>query len=351
MAVEIASALPRARFDTTLFVHERWGSLLGTFEHRVRAVFANEGTYKRSQLPRLFMKTLQLAKDADIVVGANEGRATFLSMAAAKMLRKPFVAWLHVNWAEFGQLVSWRQRLSLRQCHRADLVVSASEGIAREFAAIAPIEPRKLRTVPNAIPTELIRELAKEPLPLELEPLFRQPVILAIGRLVHEKNHELLIKSHALLRSRGIAHSLVLLGEGPLREQLAATARSLGVEDSVHLIGFQKNPYRFLSRASVLALSSFFEGFALVLAEAFATGTPVVSVDCPSGPGELLDRGRYGVLVEPGCPERLAAGLASVLTDERERTRLAQLARQRSHDYDISVAVDRWAHALESLVH
>jgi glycosyltransferase involved in cell wall biosynthesis len=312
-------------------------------------VFGNEGHYKRWHLPGLFATTLRLIKDADIVVGANEGRATFIPLVAAGIIRRPFVAWLHNNWESFGNVVSWRQHLSLRQYDRASVVVAASDGVAQAFSRMVRLSPGKIQTIRNAVSGEHIIVSAAEPLPQQHARIFEQKTVLSVGRLDYQKNHELLIQSHSLLRAWGVQHELVLLGEGPLKERLSALARDLQVQDSVHFLGFQKNPYVFMANATVFALSSRFEGLPLVVAEALFVGTPVVSVDCPSGPSEILENGRDGVLVAPNSPEQLARALERVLNDAEERERLSRVACERSRDFDLPSAIGRWATMLENI--
>jgi glycosyltransferase involved in cell wall biosynthesis len=85
------------------------------------------------------------------------------------------------------------------------------------------------------------------------------------------------------------------------------------LEEDVALPGFVENPYAYLARAQVFALSSIFEGLPTVLIEALALGTPVVATDCRTGPREILDDGRLGRLVPMGQPEALAAAIAETL--------------------------------------
>jgi glycosyltransferase involved in cell wall biosynthesis len=94
---------------------------------------------------------------------------------------------------------------------------------------------------------------------------------------------------------------------------LEETAAVLGIRDDVAFLGFQANPYPYMKRAAALVLSSRYEGFGNVLVEALALGTSVVSTDCPHGPAEILDRGRFGVLVPVGDPEGMALAMEQVL--------------------------------------
>ena len=99
---------------------------------------------------------------------------------------------------------------------------------------------------------------------------------------------------------------LLILGSGPLDEALRAQAAALELDKSVCFVGFQANPLPWLRRADAFVLSSRSEGFGNVLVEAMACGTPVISTDCDHGPREILQDGRYGVLVPPRDPQALA---------------------------------------------
>jgi glycosyltransferase involved in cell wall biosynthesis len=348
-ALNLSRALAGSGFHVTLFAHEKRGSLVETLLPGDNVVFANHAEYSRKQLPGLLLRTLKVASKADVVIGANEGRATFLAWCAAKLLRKPLIAWLHSNWEEFGKVVSWRQRLALRVYTQANAVVSVSEGAAQAFRRLHPIAPERMHVIHNGLSGDTIRRLSQEPLPAMHASLFAGPVVLTVGRLSPEKNQALLIKAHKALCERGIIHQLVLLGDGPLREELPALARNLGVADTVHFLGFHQNPYPYLRRATVFALSSNFEGFAIVIAEALVCGTPVVSVDCPSGPAEILDHGRYGELVPPGDAEALADGLGRLLTNPARREELAKLAKERSTIFEMDRTVSQWKRLIEEV--
>jgi glycosyltransferase involved in cell wall biosynthesis len=110
----------------------------------------------------------------------------------------------------------------------------------------------------------------------------------------------------------------VVLGDGNPKEikKLVDLALELGVEDAVDFLGHQSNPYKFMSQSDCFALTSLWEGFGIVLAEALACGCPIVSTDCPHGPREILDVGRYGSLVPVRNPDALAKAILEALSSE-----------------------------------
>jgi glycosyltransferase involved in cell wall biosynthesis len=140
-----------------------------------------------------------------------------------------------------------------------------------------------------------------------------------------------MLRALVVLRSRR-AVKLAILGEGPERPSLETLIAELGLSDDVRLLGFQTNPYAYMARAAGFVLSSLWEGFPNVLVEALACGCRVVSTDCPSGPAEILDGGRFGYLVPMGDITALANGMAAVLDGPCRPEQLLKRAAEYSLD-------------------
>jgi glycosyltransferase involved in cell wall biosynthesis len=118
----------------------------------------------------------------------------------------------------------------------------------------------------------------------------------------------------------------VLIGEGPDQAALEQLAVELGIRQSVHFLGFCSNPFPFIRQAEMLVLSSRYEGFGMVLAEAMALGTPVISSDCPTGPRDLLEAGKAGLLVPIGDVDEMARAIDRLHTDTLLRRTVVQNA-------------------------
>ena len=227
---------------------------------------------------------------------------------------------------------------------RATRVVGVSERQMDDLRRRFHVPAEKTAAIPVGVDVARLRVLAAEPLD---DPWCEErPLLVAIGRLIPQKAFDDLLRAFSRVAERSDAR-LVVLGEGELRGELEALVRRLGLEERVRLPGLQANPYRFLGRARAFVLSSRWEALPQVVIEALALGVPVVSTDCPSGPAELLDGGRYGVLVPPAAPEELAAALLRVLDDGAERARLAALAAERGRTYDVEAMVARYAEEIE----
>lgn len=197
---------------------------------------------------------------------------------------------------------------------RADGVVAVSAGVADDLARSIGLPRGRIEVIYNPVVTPALEALARAPVPHPWFDGAGPPVILGVGRLTAQKDFATLIRAFARLRARQPAR-LVILGEGELRPALEALAAELGVQADVSLPGFVDNPFAYMRRSALFVLSSAWEGFGNVLAEAMACGCAVVSTDCPSGPAEILENGRWGRLVPVGDAPALADAMAATLAE------------------------------------
>ena len=204
-------------------------------------------------------------------------------------------------------------RSLMRQIYRqADCLVAVSKGVADDLSKTFAIPADRIHVIPNPVDVEHLQLLALEAPShpwLESE---ETPLILGVGRLAPQKDFETLLRAFAEVRHQRTAR-LMILGDGEKRAQLEALITALGLEEDVEMPGFVPNPYAYMKRATLFVLSSKWEGFPNVLAEAMAVGTSVVSTDCHSGPAEILEGGRYGNLAPVGNPTKLANAILDAL--------------------------------------
>ena len=222
----------------------------------------------------------------------------------------------------------------------ADAVVAVSKGVAEDLLKIAGLPKEKIRVIYNPVITPDLLAKAEEPVD---HPWFRPgepPVILGVGRLTAQKDFPTLIRAFALVRKQRPAR-LMILGEGEERAKLEALVRELSLEKDVSLPGFVDNPYKYMKRAAVFVLSSRWEGFGNVLVEAMACGTPVVSTDCPSGPREILDGGRWGRLVAVGDVSSMAKAIEETLARP-----VPQMAQGALSSFELATVIDRYLNVL-----
>lgn len=223
----------------------------------------------------------------------------------------------------------------------ADQIVAVSQGVADSLESIANRRLSNIRVIYNPVVTPEMLALAQEPLDHPWFAPGQPPVILGVGRLQALKDFPTLIHAFALVRQQRHVR-LMILGEGEQCQNLETLIDELGLKSDVALPGFVSNPYAFMSKASVLAMSSLCEGFGNVIAEALACGTPVVSTDCPSGPGEILQHGKYGTLVPLADAQALAEAILTTLSTTTD----SELLRQRAKAFSIETAVDSYLEIL-----
>jgi glycosyltransferase involved in cell wall biosynthesis len=221
--------------------------------------------------------------------------------------------------------------------HMADGIISVSRGVADDLSRVAAISQERISIIYNPINLERIAKSATQEFDNPWFQPGQPPVLVAVGSLHPQKDYPTLLRAFVRVRTeRNIR--LVILGEGSERKSLEALIEELGVVDDVQLLGFQKNPYTYMSRAAVFVLSSIYEGFPNVLLEALACGCPIISTDCPNGPAELLDRGRFGLLVPVGDDAAFAEAILRALEAPNNAIKL----KRRAEEFSIDTIADRY---------
>jgi glycosyltransferase involved in cell wall biosynthesis len=197
---------------------------------------------------------------------------------------------------------------------RADRIIAVSEGTAATLRRLLPGSSERVVVVYNPIDVGDAARAATEPTghPWLTPGVPDLPVVVAAGRLTPQKGFDILLRAFARVNAERSTR-LIILGEGPQRPALIALAEALGIAERVDLPGFVSNPFAFFGRAALFVLSSRREGLPNVLLQALACGAPVVSSDCASGPGEILEGGKWGALVPVGDATALADAMLAAL--------------------------------------
>jgi len=340
-----------------------WGELpcpiytledLGISEDMIRAIFVHKHVSHAFFAARQLSRMIQ-AERFDVAVGVLHVSALLLALAKdCFRLRVPIVANLRGDATAYfkSEVLSPVRRVTEKAllrylCQRANAIVVPSSGVGSDLIKRYRVREAKVYTVYNGLDLDEIRWRSKQAAVLPW-PNDNVPIILGVGRLDSQKSFHILVEAFALLRKRFPAR-LVLIGEGVERTRLERLALELGIGDDVLLPGFMENPFSAMRAASVFALSSMYEGFGNVIVEAMALGCPVVSTDCPSGPGEIIDNGVNGLLVPIGDPPSLSEALCRVLTDERLRQRLIQGGLRRAEDLRIATTVEGYEQVYRAL--
>jgi glycosyltransferase involved in cell wall biosynthesis len=198
--------------------------------------------------------------------------------------------------------------LMKRACRTAHGIVYISEGVKQGFEKSISI---------GSVPSRVIYNITGLSRPLGLDSSVEMPVlptIIACGRLHPQKDYPTLLSGFNQLRKR-VPCKLQILGKGSQLQTLQELTRELQIEDLVEFLGFRDNPDHYIAKSQLFVLASRYEGFGNVIVEAMSLGVPVVSTDCPYGPGEIIKDRLNGLLVPVGDAERLADCMEQVLSD------------------------------------
>lgn len=214
---------------------------------------------------------------------------------------------------------------------RANEIIAVSREIQNDLISNYSIDSDKINVIYNSYPTKLIFDKSKEKINNHvLESIFNYPVVITAGRLHYQKGHIYLIRAFKEVKKVIPEAKLIILGEGSLKNSLIEATEDLEIKKDVYFLGFQNNPFKFISRSNVFVLSSLYEGFPNAIAEAMVTGVPVISTDCLSGPRELLaplelgktsikydiDAKRFGILT-PAFKKLNQNATESLTTEEK----------------------------------
>ncbi len=239
----------------------------------------------------------------------------------------------------------WSPLLAKLFYNWADGIVAVSQGVAQDLVQITNLPRSRIRVIYNPIVTpELLDKSQESP----DHPWFKEgepPVILGVGRLEPQKDFPNLIRAFARVRQMQPAR-LIILGSGKEKSKLNALIRELGLEKDVALLGFVNNPYAYIAKAAIFALSSAWEGLPTVIIEAMALGTPVVSTNCESGPAEILAEGKYGSLVPVGDSKAMAEAILRVLSGNSQTVDSAWL-----EQFTQETAIEKYLDVLGISVH
>lgn len=227
---------------------------------------------------------------------------------------------------------------------RADLVVCVSDGVREDLVRHFGLRDSHLAVIHNPVDVERIRALsADDPGHSWLAEATTIPVVISVGKLQPAKGYPHLLEAFKHVRAATRAR-LLILGQGPDRDAILDQLERDDLTESVQLLGFETNPYSFMSRSTILAHAALWEGFPNVLVEAMACGLPVVATNCPSGPAEIIGNNENGLLVPTAEPAALARGMLRLLGDASLRSRLADAGLRRVRGaFAIERIVERYA--------
>lgn len=346
VTLTLLERLDRARYAPCLVLVRKEGALVGRIPRDVRVIDLG---HRRLALAAGALARVLRAEDPDVVL-CTAGGANVVAVIAHRLARSRARLVLSERNAVRRPGLAWRNRFEVplkRALYPlADAVTAVSEGVAGDLRATLRLAPERVLTVYNPIVGPELPALAAESLD---HPWFgdpAQPVVVAVGRLVAQKDYPTMLQAFALLRAR-IACRLVILGTGGELAALEALTGKLGIAHDVAFVGFDPNPFRWMARAQLLVQSSRAEGLPGTLIQSMACGTPVVATDCDFGPREVIQDGVDGFLVAVGDARALADRAHQLLTDPKLRSRMAAAARLAAQRHSVAASLQRYQDAID----
>jgi glycosyltransferase involved in cell wall biosynthesis len=338
----IAEEFQRQGVDVILVLHRLGGQLLDQVPVGVRIVNLNSprtlldiprlARFLRAENPDILLSNLDLNNVAALLAKALSFSRTKVVICQHNPISCSFVD--EQNW--LYRCVPLCYRILSPLISRA---VAVSAGVAVELEELAQLPRDRILTINNPVVGPDFQTRSQD---IVSHPWFdepRKPVFVTAGRMVPLKDHEMMIRALAIHRTR-FDSRLIVLGTGPLQQALADLVVQLGLTTSVDFLGFRNNVLPFFRQADAFLLSSRCEGFGNVMVEALGCGTPVISVRCEHGPAEILDNGRYGVLVNSRDPRAFAEAMDQVATLRKRFP--ANALRQRAMDFSYAACASRY---------
>ena len=312
--VTLANALQRIGYDVTVMILDDNRELEDELDNRVtlfrkvykthlgqsvpyiRTRYYDDGMWESRATPEELYRYYVGDEHYDIEVAFFHGLPVKIISGSTNMDALHF-AWIHNDFTKIrGYQFNFTSLEDVRAAYqRLDAVVCVSESARKGFIATIG-DTGNTTTIYNILPTMRIQRLSRK------EIAYRYPTdsfnLVLVGRLKDShKGQRRLISVVARLNREGRKVTLALVGDGSDREAIERAIDQHHAQDFVYMAGNQRNPYPYVSGADMLICASYYEGFNLTVAEAMILGVPVISTKC-TGPCEILDNGKYGLLVE-----------------------------------------------------
>jgi len=334
----IVDALPEQGVDSGLFLLRSRNREYPVANPKVtRALPIIESPTKlRLMLPVAFMRLLaQIRRDKPAIVCSHGLLCNMLVVLARKLLGGTFrtVAFehsspaIHYGASRMRRLKCWLVSQTYR---RHDAVVGVSRGVKEDLVSMFPPLRGKVHTIYNGVPLDNVRRQGAQRTQGDAAAPYH---VVAVGRLEAVKDYATLVDAAALLDDPGIAFTI--LGEGSEHDALQKRIDERPSRSPVTLAGHIDNPFPVIASAGAFVLTSIRESFGNVLVEALCLGVPVISTDCPHGPAEILDAGRYGLLVPVGDAAALAEAVRRLAYDAKMREQLAAQGPERADAFSL----------------
>ncbi len=332
--VNIANGFRENGFDVEILLGKKTGVYL-TLVHPDMGIAEIGGTsfYKYLvALPAIFKK-----KQYSHIFTASDyiSAAAIIAKKVTSVSSKIYVTH-HCSLPRKRQLKHWKGDQVMKSIHRfifplADKIIAVSNGSLAWLRESSKHTLSQGITIYNPVFDDSIYTLAKIPVSFPAS-ILDKIILVNVGRLEEQKDQFTLLKAFAILYQLNPQFVLFILGQGSLRQSMQSFIETNNLQQVVYLLGFDTNPFKWMSNCHVFVLSSINEGFGNVLVEAMALGKTIVSTDCPSGPAEILQNGALGYLCPVQDPAALAATILKAVNSPKDPSLLIAASQQYTID-------------------
>lgn len=250
---------------------------------------------------------------------------------------------IHNDPKDFKKPWKYLYYFSLKNYRRLDLLRCVSKAAADDFVKNWNVPAHIVCPIYPAFDLERIRQRGNSSFPIN-----KTPTICSVGRLTSQKDFALLIQAFRHVK-QAIPAKLIIAGTGPERENLLSLITQLNLKEDVQLLGFVECAEQVIASSDLFVMTSVWEGFPATIVEAMVLGTTVVSVNCESGPAELIDDGVNGILVDSREPDIIAQAIIKLVRNPELCKRLAHSAKNSINKYSLETTVTEFQSALERL--
>lgn len=304
--------------------NERKDLINNIFYKKLKSLLIKISRWIYCKYPFLIKKLKR--KEYDIEIAFLEGYSSVLVANRKNNSKK--IGWIHIDLEKHKMI---NRNLEMESYKKIDKIICVSNDSKISVENLYPELKAKIEVIYNPIPKEeILKNSLKESNIYSTEKVN----LITVGRLNKQKGYDILLKTHNELLNEGLDYNLYILGEGEERKKLEQYIKDNNIERNTFLLGFKENPYPYIKEADVFISSSRYEGYSLVVAEALCLEKPVIATKC-TGPVELLDNGKYGLLAEVENVESLKENMKKLILSEKLRKKYSELSKERAKIFDI----------------
>ena len=283
-------------------------------------------------LPLSLVYRFFIPKGNDIEIAYIEGFTTKLLSESTNKKAKKY-AWVHCN----IQIDHWTKKVYKNETQESDCykkynkIIAVAQSVEEAIKNTFPENAHKVETIYNPIDEQAILNLGKER--IEYPKKDDKIRLVTVGRIVSQKGYDRLVRIIKRLKEDGFNHELWIIGTGTQINKIKQFITNNSLEEYIKLLGFQSNPYKYLSKGDLFVCSSRSEGYSTAVTEALILGLPIVTTDC-SGMKELLKNGECGIIT-PNDEDSLYLGIKKILSNKNLLDYYKIKSEERGKDFSV----------------